>query len=201
MATAGRERTRRAENEAALLAAAEELLEEGASFASLKVEEIASRAGIGRTGFYFYFDDKRALLMRLAEDVADALYEQADRWWHGEGDGADELTRIIGPVVRLWMRHEAVLRAVVQMAGNDPTVRDFWRAIAGRFVDATRLRLESEQRAGRAEPVPADETAFALVWMAERACYQHAEREAGDAGALIDALTGIWVRSVYGRLA
>jgi TetR/AcrR family transcriptional regulator, ethionamide resistance regulator len=191
---------RRAEVEQAILAAAEELLEEGASFAQLKIEEIARRAGIGRTGFYFYFRDKRELLMRLTEDVAEALYEQADRWWHGEGDGAEELRDILGPVVRLWLRHAAVLVAVVQTAGYDVEVRDFWRALAARFVDATRDRIEREQAEGRAEPVRAADTAFALVWMTERACYQHADQGRGEPDALIEALTGIWLRSVYGRL-
>jgi TetR/AcrR family transcriptional regulator, ethionamide resistance regulator len=191
---------RRAEVEQAILAAAEELLEKGASFAQLKIEEIARRAGIGRTGFYFYFRDKRELLMRLTEDVAEALYEQADRWWHGEGDGAEELRDILGPVVRLWLRHAAVLVAVVQTAGYDVEVRDFWRALAARFVDATRDRIEREQAEGRAEPVRAADTAFALVWMTERACYQHADQGRGEPDALIEALTGIWLRSVYGRL-
>jgi TetR/AcrR family transcriptional regulator, ethionamide resistance regulator len=191
---------RRAEVEAAILSAAEELLGQGLPFPQLTVEEIARRAGIGRTGFYFYFRDKRELLMRLADDVADALWEQADRWWHGGGDGAQELRRIVGPVVRLWMRHAGVLCAVVQAATYDETVRDFWRALAARFVEATRERIEREQSAGRAEPVPPAETAFALVWMTERACYQHVEQRRGEPEALIEGLTGIWLRSVYGRL-
>jgi TetR/AcrR family transcriptional regulator, ethionamide resistance regulator len=195
-----RTENRRAEVEQAIVTAAEELLEDGASFAQLKIEEIARRAGIGRTGFYFYFRDRRELLMRLTEDVAEALYEQADRWWHGEGDGAEELRDILGPVVRLWLRHAAVLVAVVQMASTDDEVREFWRALAARFVDATRDRIEREQAKGRAEPVSAADTAFALVWMTERACYQHAEQRRGEPDALIEALTGIWVRSVYGRL-
>jgi TetR/AcrR family transcriptional regulator, ethionamide resistance regulator len=192
---------RRAEVEAAILSAAEELLEQGAPFPQLKIEDIARRAGIGRTGFYFYFRDKRELLMRLAEDVADALWEQADRWWHGGGDGAEELRRIVGPVVRLWMRHAAVLCAVVQAATYDEKVRDFWRALAARFVEATRERIEWEQSAGRAEPVPPAETAFALVLMTERACYQHVDQRRGEPEALIEGLTGIWLRAVYGRLS
>jgi len=191
---------RRAEVEAAILSAAEELLEEGTPFPRLKIEEVARRGGIGRTGFYFYFRDKRELLMRLAEDVAEALWEQADRWWHGHGDGAEELREIIGPVVRLWMRHAAVLSAVVQAASYDEIVREFWRALAARFAEATRERIERERSEGRAEPVPPAETAFALVWMTERACYQHVEQDRGDPEALIEALTGIWLRSVYGRL-
>jgi TetR/AcrR family transcriptional regulator, ethionamide resistance regulator len=191
---------RRAQTEATILSATERLLEEGAAFPQLKVEEIAKRAGIGRTGFYFYFRDKRELLTRLAEDVADALWEQSDRWWHGEGDGAAELREAVDSVVHLWMRHAPVLSAVVQAASYDDEFREFWRALAARFVEATRERIELERAEGRAEQVPAADTAFALVWMTERACYQHAEQARGDPEALIEALTGIWVRSVYGRL-
>ena len=200
MATLDRQR-RRAEVEEAIVGATKALLAEGASYPGLSVEEIAGRAGIGRTGFYFYFRDKRELLMRLAEEVAAELYEQADRWWHGERDGADELEDMIGPVVQLWMRNAEVMRAVVQAASVDATVRDFWRAIAERFIVATRERIELEQAAGKAAPVAPGETAFALVWMTERACFQFADQGAREPATLIEALTGIWLRSVYGRVA
>jgi AcrR family transcriptional regulator len=190
---------RREANEAALLEAAESLLDEGASFARLRVEEIAKRAGLGRTNFYFYFGDKRALLRRLAEEAAGELYTQADRWWHGEGS-AEELGEIVAAVIRLWMRHGSVLNAVVQTAAVDPEVRAVWRGLAERFVEATRERIEREQERGVAIGVPAAETAFALVWMTERACYQRVQDGGGDPAALVQALTGIWRRSVYGPL-
>lgn len=187
-----------AEREASILEATEALLAEGSSFATLKVEDIARRAGLGRTNFYFYFSDKQQLLKRLAGGAADELYAEADRWWHGAGDGAEELGQIIEPIVTLWIRHGAVLVAVVQTASFDDDVRDLWRALVTRFVDATRTRIEQEQAAGRALGVPPEETAFSLVWMTERACYQHVQQELGDPGALSRALTGIWLRSVYG---
>src|SRR4030081_711105 len=65
---------KRAEIEARVLEATEALLGEGASYTELNIERIATRAGISRTAFYFYFDDKRELLMRLTEDVAEPLY-------------------------------------------------------------------------------------------------------------------------------
>ena len=52
-----------------MLRATEQLLAEGSSYADLNVERIATAAGISRTAFYFYFRDKRDLLMRLAGDV------------------------------------------------------------------------------------------------------------------------------------
>jgi TetR/AcrR family transcriptional regulator, ethionamide resistance regulator len=167
-------RNRRDDVELRLLQAAEELLDEGASFASLKVEEIAQRAGIGRTGFYFYFADKRQLLLGVTAEAAEALYEQADRWWHGGEDGADELRRVLDPIVRLWLKHAAVLCAVVEATGYDEQIRGYWNGLMERFIEATTERIEREQSSGHGLPGPAHETAYVLCWMTERAMYQHA---------------------------
>ena len=66
--------TKRTAIQGAVLAATESLLAEGASYSDLNIERIATRAGISRTAFYFYFRDKRELLMRLTADVNELLY-------------------------------------------------------------------------------------------------------------------------------
>src|ERR671925_519650 len=83
--------SRRKAVETGVLEATEALLAEGASYAELRIEQIARRAGISRTAFYFYFRDKRELLMRLTEDVTDELYRQGDIWFSGAGDPSDEV--------------------------------------------------------------------------------------------------------------
>ena len=189
---------KRAAIEAAVLEATEALLEQGASFTELSVERIATHAGISRTAFYFYFRDKRELLMRLTEGVSEVLYAEADGWWSGEGDGAEALDRALRQILTTYREHSALLRAVVETAAYDEPVGQFWRALMGRFIEATRVRIEREQAAGRALGLPAQETAFALVWMTERACYQQVVR-GGDVedAALAGAITGVWRRTVY----
>src|SRR5438309_1574511 len=120
---------KRAEIEARVLEATEGLLGEGASYTDLSVERIATRAGISRTAFYFYFHDKRELLMRLTEDVAELLYAEADAWWSGEGDGPAELARALAKVVGMYREHDVLLRAVVEVAAVDEAVGGFWRAL------------------------------------------------------------------------
>ncbi len=192
---------RRAVVEADVLAATERLLGEGASFAELGVERIATAAGISRTAFYFYFRDKRELLVRLTEEVVGLLYAEAERWWQGEGDGRDELRAALPRILGLYGEHRAVLRAVVGMAAVDEAVASAWRALVGRFVAATRARIELEQAAGRVDPsLAAEPVAFALCWMTERTCYEHLERD-GDLAdeEMLRGLTAVWLNSVYGR--
>ena len=196
------QRSKRAAVEASVVAATKELLAEGASFADLPIEQIATRAGISRSAFYFYFRDRRELLMRLTGEVAEELYGEADRWWAGDDDrGAAELAEALAQIVGIYRRHALLLRAVVEAAASDPDVARYWRALVGRFVDATRRRIEREQAAGRVDPaLPAQAIAFGLSWMTERAAYEHLE-QAGDLAdsGLVDGLLAIWLGAVYGR--
>lgn len=192
--------SKRAAIEASVLEATEALLEEGAAYSELGIERIATRAGISRTAFYFYFRDKRELLMRLTAGVAEELFGEAERWWSGDGEGRPELERAIAKIVDIYRRHPALLRAIVEAAAYDEEVAGFWRSLVGRFVDSTRERIEREQAAGNAlSGVPAQATAFALVWMTERSAYERLVQD--DAVAeepFVDALLRIWIAAVYG---
>jgi AcrR family transcriptional regulator len=192
---------RRAGIEAAVLRATEELLADDRPFADLKIEQIATRAGISRTAFYFYFSDKRELLMRLTEGVTEMLYAESERWW-SSGE-PDELRDALGSVIALYREHAPLIRAVVEASTYDAEVAGFWRAVIGRFVEPTVARIEAERAAGRAPAdLPARAVAFALCWMTERTCYQHLQQGAPfDDKALHEALMTIWRGAVYGAPA
>jgi AcrR family transcriptional regulator len=196
----GAQAGKRAAVEAAVLEATERLLAQGRGYADLTVEEIASGAGISRPAFYFYFRDKRDLLMRLTEDVAEVLYAEAGTWWSGEGDGRSDLRSALATVIGLYQEHGVLLRAVVEASAYDGVVAGFWRALVGRFVEASRQRIEAEQAAGSIGDLPAEETAFALCWMVERACYQRlvAGRRLDDE-EFVRGLVHVWVATLYGR--
>ena len=190
---------KRAAVQAAVLAATEELLSEGASYADLNIERIANRAGISRTAFYFYFRDKRDLLTQLTADVAELLYQQAEIWFSGEGDPDAEIREALTNIAALYDEHGVLLRVIVEVATYDEQVAQAWHGLLGRFVDATRRRIEAEQAAGRAVAQHAHATAFALCWMTEHTMYQHSiEGQPFSTADMVDALVGIWLRSVYG---
>src|SRR3954468_19345715 len=148
--------------EADVLRATAALLAEGASYADLNVERIATAAGISRTAFYFYFADKRDLLMRLAGDVTELLYRQADIWFSGEGaDPEDEIREALTRIAELYREHGTLIRAIVEVSTYEEDIATFWRGLLNRFVDATARRIEAE---GTALPSSARATAFALTW-------------------------------------
>src|SRR5919109_114068 len=190
---------RRAAVQAAVLEAAVGLLDEGTSYADLRIEPIAKRAGISRTAFYFYFRDKREVLLRLTEDVTNQLYRQGDIWFSGEGEPAAELNEALRNISALYREHGAVLGAIVQAAATDDEVAVFWHAVVDRFVVATARRIAELQGSGEAaDGLDARATAFALCWMIERSFNQ--QLVLGEPIAhrdLVNALASIFVRAVY----
>jgi AcrR family transcriptional regulator len=186
--------TRRETVEASLLQAVEELLSEGHCYTELSVEQIAARAGISRTAFYFYFNDKRHVLMRLVERVSKLFYAQAEPWWSGSvPDDPAQLREILANVLRLWREHAPVLTAIVETASYDDEMATFWRGLMDGFTTATRDHLETEAREGRGSGVDPEAAAFVSVWMSERAFYQHVRDPTISDDAMLDALThGVW---------
>ena len=186
--------------EAAVLQAMEELLSEGASYATLSVERIAKRAGISRTAFYFYFADKRELLMRLAAKLSDELYAEAEAWWSGAGDGSEQLTAALDKIAGVYRAHGPLVCAIVELSTYDDVVGPFWQALVGRFVEASAARISSEVQAGKAVAAAPAATAFALVWMTERTLHQMVVLDGGiPDDELVGALADVWVATVYGR--
>ncbi len=186
--------------EADVLRAAEGLLGEGVSYANLGIERIATRAGISRTAFYFYFADKRELLMRLATGVADELYAEANTWWSDSGDGRGQVTDALGKIAAIYRAHAPLVCAIVEVSTYDPPVGTFWRGLVGRFAAASAKRIGAEQAAGRADAaLDADATAFALVWMTERSFHQMLVQDGAPADdAIVAALARVWIATVYG---
>ena len=193
LASLGRQSDKRAAIEAAVLEATEALLGEGASFAELNIERIATRAGISRTAFYFYFRDKRELLMRATEDVAARLYSEADRWWSGQRDNA-ELAEALRRILALYRANAPLLRAVVEAASYDEVVGRFWDEVIGPFIVATERRLQADAGLDRDT---AHGKAFVLVWATERVCHQQVTRAGRmDDDQAVRALVDAWQRTV-----
>lgn len=189
---------KRAAVQADVLRATEQLLTEGTSWADLGVERIATTAGISRTAFYFYFSDKRDLLLRLTEEVNEQLYHAADRWYSGEAEDEDEIRAALTEIADLYLEHEALFRVTVEVSTYDEDVARHWRTLIGRFVDATRQRIEDEQRAGKAPAFPAAPTAFALVWMCERTLYEVMVQDTPFSREdVIEALVRVFMQTVY----
>jgi AcrR family transcriptional regulator len=186
-----RDDPRREATERAFLDATLSLLNEGASFADLNVSRISERAGRTRTAFYAHYDDRRELLFALLEqagvDALDALepFLAAD----GPVEYAD-LEASTTALLASFATNATLVRTVIEAAGYDEAVANYWAAIIEPIIKGSARRLQSEGlAAGEARA-----TATALVWMTERLCFQQAVRDATgfDDTAAVAGISRVW---------
>jgi len=171
-----------------------------ASFRDLRIEDIAEAAGLSRSAFYFYFEDKRALLMAASEAMSDALFEQANRWWSGEGEPAALITEALESVADLWVENAVLIETATEVSTYDERMRNFWRELVGRFVDATADHIKREQKVGGVDPrIDAKGTAETLIWGAERSLYVFTTTGQRPVAEVVDSLAAVWLRAIYLR--
>ena len=109
----------------AIVAAVRELLQER-PFADLSVSTISERAGVARSGFYFYFDSKYAV---LAVIVADAMAE-LDKLTHDyapreQGETPAEFAkRMVGYAALVYTSHDPIMGACNQARNTDAQIRE-----------------------------------------------------------------------------
>jgi TetR/AcrR family transcriptional regulator, ethionamide resistance regulator len=190
---------RRAATTEQILSATDELLAEGEGFAALSVEQITERAGISRTAFYDYFDDKRGLLIKLIARADLPLFDEP----HDSADRPSEPEAVEAQIAASlkWVRTNTELfRAAVEATSYDEVVRAFWRErLVDRFIDATERRIKRQQASGAALPINPRAAAEVIVVMVIETLYYHLSHDTGISDKrLSETLTTVVIRAVYG---
>jgi TetR/AcrR family transcriptional regulator, ethionamide resistance regulator len=194
---------RQAALERNLLAATEELLEEGAAYADVSIEQITTRAGVSRTVFYGCFRDKRDLLMRAAREMTDPLVTRAEEFVDRQVDADEALEQIARETLAVALRsareHAPLFRAVTEASTYDKAVAEYLRGVMNRLIGPVARRFEKQQRAGRALPLAPLAGASVLVGMVLQALHAQVTRDTGISDEqLVETLATVWLRAVYG---
>lgn len=207
-ATERRPQSRRAERReeirTQLLEVVERLLADGESYTEISVERLVSEAGLSRSTFYVYFQDKGDLLHAWSARISDELVAAAGTWWAlGPGLTKADVRAALADVVETYRPHATLMAALYDAAAYDLAVRELVDAMMEANASGLRRHIERGQAAGFVDPaLPAVETAGWLTWMAERSLHQLV-RTASDKELvpLVDALGGIVWNTLYAPVA
>ncbi|WP_320671876.1 TetR/AcrR family transcriptional regulator [Patulibacter defluvii] len=191
---------RRQEIRAKLLAVVERLLDDGESFTEISVERMVSEAGVSRSTFYVYFEDKGDLLTAWFEEIRAEVTEAADAWWAlGAEATRDEVRAALDQIVKTYRPHTTLMAAVYDAAAYDANVRDLVTEMMDNNVAGLRKHIKAGQKAGfvDADLLPG-QTAGWLTWMAERGLHQLVRTASpAELEKLIDAYTDIVWNTLY----
>jgi AcrR family transcriptional regulator len=123
----------------AIVTAVRELLEER-SFADLSVSTISERAGVARSGFYFYFDSKYAVLAVILADAGDLLDKLTHDFAPREPGETPEAfaKRMVGSAAAVYASNDPVMAACAIARNTDAQIRemmdDFYDTVIDKIV-------------------------------------------------------------------
>jgi AcrR family transcriptional regulator len=141
----------------AIMQAVRELLQEK-PFAELSVSTISLRAGVARSGFYFYFDSKYSVLAQIMAEAAEELEELTQYFAPRQpGESPEQFAkRMVGSAAAVYADNDPVMAACNVARHTDIEIRE----ILDRQFEVLLCQIvgivEAEMRAGTAHPISDD---------------------------------------------
>jgi AcrR family transcriptional regulator len=196
----GNRAKRRDEVRERLLMVVEQLLDAGESFAEISVERLVAEAGLSRSTFYVYFEDKGDLLRAWFGKVTAELEQASGAWWRlGPEVERSDLRAALGQIVGAYRPHTPLMSALYDLSAYDTIAREEVTGMMDANVAGLVKHMRRGQREGWIDPsLQPKETALWLMWMAERGLHQMV-RGGDDAEIelLVDAFTDVIWNTLY----
>jgi AcrR family transcriptional regulator len=141
----------------AILRAVRELLQER-PFAELSVSTISLRAGVARSGFYFYFDSKYAVLAQILAEAVEELEELTQYFAPRQpGESPEQFAkRMVGSAAAVYAHNDPVMVACNTARHTDIEIRDILEQQFEGVLRAIAAIVDAEMRAGTANPISDD---------------------------------------------
>lgn len=187
------------ERRTALLAALDGLLRDGTSLEDINIGRLSERAGVTRSAFYFYFENKYLAVMALLEQMYDDVALATDRLLDTSAEPTTRIRAVIASLFDSVDRQPHAYRALLEARASSAAIRDDWaRGLAG-FAEEIATMITAERKAGVAvEGAPAEALGAALLDLNDRAVERYATGDGPLREDHINALTSIWVSTIYG---
>ena len=128
------------------------------SFAELSVATISNRAGVARSGFYFYFDSKYSVLAQILAEAAEELEELTQYFAPRQPDESPEqfAKRMVGSAAAVYTNNDPVVAACNAARHTDMEIHGIlqrqFEAVLSQIVGV----VDAEMRAGTAHPISED---------------------------------------------
>jgi AcrR family transcriptional regulator len=188
------------QRESALLEAARAVFREK-SISQVTIDELAGAAGIARSGFYFYFESKQALLAALVDQAVGKVDAEMSEWLASD-DGLDRgaLRRGLQRSLARWMLDGRWLREAFIAPDPGHDMLQVRERLFATGCTVFRARIERDLRAGLTVGGP-PELVATMVLNLRNMTFADAFAKPGrySEDELLDTLTDAILRLVYGR--
>ncbi|OBJ47999.1 TetR family transcriptional regulator [Mycobacterium asiaticum DSM 44297] len=141
----------------AIMEAVRQLLQER-PFSELSVSTISTRAGVARSGFYFYFDSKYSVLAAILAEVAEELEELTHYFAPRQpGESPQQFaSRMVGSAAVVYTHNDPVMTACNAARHTDMEIREILEQQFEGVLRQIVTVVDAEVKAGTARPISDD---------------------------------------------
>lgn len=181
-----------------MLRALDELLRDG-TLDSINIAEITARAGVSRSAFYFYFENKGAAVAAVMAEMYDKAFQASTSLYDESATPRERIEGNIRGLIAAWREHEHLYRAMLEARQTNTSVRDLWDADRASFIAPVAAMINAERSGGRAPEGPdAAATAIVLLELNDHALEKIALGDGLAIDLRVEVLVTIWLRTIYG---
>ncbi|MGV0744718.1 TetR/AcrR family transcriptional regulator [Mycolicibacterium sp. XJ870] len=168
-------------------------------FDALSIAEVARQAGVGRSAFYFYFENKAAAVAALLEPMHDALSAANDILANTAEPPQSRVHDTLDAILRTAEDHRYLFQAMLEARGSSAAVREMWDDARESFVPKVAAVITAE-RASRRAPEGTDPRVLAglLMEFNDRLLERFIIGGPLTRQQLLEGAEAIWMGAIYG---
>ena len=118
------------------------------------VEEIVSRSGTSKGGFYFHFPSKERMVVGLVEQLADRLVAKVDRSIGREAEPTRRLAIAVSTLLHTFAGQRKLVRVLlINVVGHGKALDKKFLPVRDKFAGVIQRELDNAVAAGAIEPL------------------------------------------------
>ncbi|MGK2866759.1 MAG: TetR/AcrR family transcriptional regulator [Mycobacterium sp.] len=166
------------------------------SLDAVNVAEITAQAGVTRSAFYFYFENKAAAVAALIERLVTEIFVVNEDFTTGDDAPRDRVYAMLGGLFDTSDRYRHVFSAMLEARGSSVTVRRIWDDARDAFAPSVAALIRAE----RSGDSPAPEVlAAVLLEFNDRMLERFILGGQLTRAQLIEGAAAVWLSTIYGE--
>ena len=170
-------------------------------FDGLNIADVARRAGVTRSAFYFYFENKAAAVAALLEPMYDDGFVASDILTSTTDPPHWRIRAMVEGLLDAVEHHRYLLQAMLDARATNAAIRRLWDDARESFVPAVAAMIAVERDSGRAPDGPPTEVlAGMLLEFNDRLLERYTIGGTLTRQQLSEGAEAVWLRTIYGTV-
>ncbi|HEY9264545.1 MAG TPA: TetR/AcrR family transcriptional regulator [Mycobacterium sp.] len=170
-------------------------------FDGVNIADVTKRAGVTRSAFYFYFENKAAAVAALLEPMHEDGFVASDILTSTSEPPQRRIRAMVEALLDTVETHRYLLQAMLEARASNPAIRQVWDDARESFVPSVAAMIAAERASGRApDGAQVEVIAGMLLEFNDRLLERYTLGGALTRAQLSEGAEAVWLGTIYGNV-